>query len=459
MNLQNLGIGLLIGAVLGGVVAWLIARARSSQLATRLEERDKEVARLGGAERDLRAVREELAGARSQLEAERQASAEKLALLKQAEEVLKNSFEALSAEALRKNNQSFLELAATKLGEFKQGAVTDLDARQKAIVDLVKPIEESIKRVDLNLTEVEKNRIGAYAEIKQQIESMAATQGQLKGETANLVRALRAPHVRGKWGEVQLRRVVELVGMLDYCDFREQESTDTGDGILRPDMVIKLPGGKQIIVDAKAPLMAYLESVEATDEQVRDDKLKAHARQVRDHMDKLSAKSYWEQFDSTPAFVFMFLPGEMFYSAALQHDPGLIEYSAHSGVIPASPITLIALLKAVYHGWRQEQIAKNARAISENGAELYRRLKKLVEHIEKIGSGLNKAVDAYNDSIGSIERSVLPAARRFKDLGAATTEDIALLEEIGTHIRGVQSAELLGSDPDQPQLPASGDSE
>lgn len=458
MNLQDLGIGLLAGAVLGGLVVWLISWARSSQLATRLEERDKEVARLGGAERDLRAVREELAGARSQLDAERQASAEKLALLKQAEEVLKHTFEALSSEALRKNNQSFLELAATKLGEFQQGAVSDLEARQKAITELVKPLEEGIKRADANLTEAEKRQIGAYAELRQQIESLAATQGQLKGETANLVKALRAPQVRGRWGELQLKRVVEMAGMLDHCDFLEQESTDTDGGRLRPDMVIKLPGGKQIIVDAKAPLAAYLESVEAPDDGSREAHLKSHSRQVRDHMTKLGAKAYWEQFDFTPEFVFMFLPGEMFYSAALQHDPALIEHGVESRVIPASPITLIALLRAVAYGWRQETIAESAREISQNGAELYGRLKTLMEHIGKIGLGLNKAVDAYNGSIGSIERSVLPAARRFKDLGAATADEIEPLEEIETNLRQAQSAELLGPASDQPQLPSGGES-
>ncbi|MBK7923168.1 MAG: DNA recombination protein RmuC [Gemmatimonadetes bacterium] len=457
MNVQDVIIGAAIGLLVGGLIAWLIGRNRVIQLSTRLEERDKEITRLSAAERELRAAREELAGARKQLESERQASLEKLVLVQQAEQALKDAFQALSAEALRQNNQSFLDLAATKMGEFQVGAAGDLEARHKAIAELVRPIEEGIKRVDTALGEVEKQRIGAYAEIKQQVDSMALTQVQLKGETANLVKALRAPQVRGRWGEIQLKRVVEMAGMLDHCDFLEQESTDTADGRLRPDMVIKLPGGKQIIVDAKAPLSAYLESVEATDDAARETFLQAHARQVRDHMTKLGAKSYWDQFDATPEFVFMFLPGETFYSAALQHDPSLIEHGVASRVIPASPITLIALLRAVSYGWRQEQVAENAREISENGAELYKRLKKLVEHIERIGSGLSKAVDAYNDSIGSIERSVLPAARRFKDLGAATTDEIEPLEDLQHTIRHIQSAELLSPAVDQPRLPAAGE--
>ena len=458
MNLSDIAIGIAAGSGIGAVLMWLFARARTVQLTTRLDEREKEISRLSAAASDLQSAREELSGVRQQLDTERAASVDKAALLQRAEEILKHTFQALSAEALRQNNQSFLDLAATKLGEFQQVAVGDLEARQKAIGELVRPIEEGIKRVDVVLTEVEKSRVGAYAEIRQQVESMASTQAQLKGETANLVKALRAPQVRGRWGEIQLKRVVEMAGMMDHCDFFEQESVDSGDGLLRPDMVIRLPGGKQIIVDAKAPLVAYLESIEAVDDGAREAHLQAHARQVRDHMGKLGAKSYWEQFEATPEFVFMFLPGEMFYSAALQHDPSLIEYGVKEKVIPASPITLIALLRAVSYGWRQEQIAANAREISENGAELYKRLRRLTEHIGKIGGGLDKAVDAYNDAIGSIERGVLPAARRFKDLGATTMDDIEPLDELSTQLRRVQSAELTEPAPVTPLLPPEGTS-
>lgn len=453
INTLSILLGLAIGLLTGALLAWLVARTRIATLSTRIEERDREIVRLGSAERDLREAREELAGIRKQLESERLAAADKLALIQNAEQALKDAFNALSAEALRQNNQSFLDLATTKLGEFQQAAAGDLEARQKAISDMVKPIEDGVKRVDLILSEVEKQRIHAYAEIQQQVQAMAATQMQLKGETANLVKALRAPQVRGRWGEIQLKRVVEMAGMLDHCDFLEQESTDGDQGRLRPDLVIKLPGGKQIIVDAKAPLVAYLESIEAPDDASREICLRTHARQVRDHITKLGAKSYWDQFDATPEFVFMFLPGETFYGAALQHDPALLEYGVESRVIPASPITLIALLRAVSYGWRQEQIAENAKEISDNGAELYKRLKKLAEHIERIGGGLRKAVEAYNDSVGSIERTVLPAARRFKDLGVAPGEEIEMLEEIGVTTRSIQHEELCPTDAEPPRLP------
>lgn len=442
----------LIGVVSGALLVWLVSRSRLAQLATRLEEREKAVARLDTRERELQAAREELSGVRVQLEVERTAAAEKLALFHQAESLLKDAFQALSAEALKQNNQSFLDLASAKLGEYQQVAVGDLDARQKAITELVRPIEESIGRMSLALTDVEKTRVGAYESIRQQMESMASTQAQLKGETENLVKALRAPQVRGRWGEIQLKRVVEMAGMLDHCDFVEQKSVDTGEGLLRPDMIVKLPGGKCIVVDAKAPLEAYLESVEAPDDGTREALLTAHARQVRDHMTRLGAKGYWDQFEATPELVFMFLPGEMFYSAALQHDPSLIEHGVASKVIPASPINLIALLRAVAYGWRQELVAENAREISENGAELYKRLKKLAEHIEKIGAGLSKAVEAYNDSVGSIERSVLPSARRFKELGSATGDDIEALIAVEGPTKHIQSAELASGDTTPPLL-------
>lgn len=356
---------------------------------------------------------------------------------------LREAFKAISADALRENNQAFLELAETKLSVFQRSALQDLQARQAAVGAVVQPIETALKQVDGKLAEIEKQRVGAYAEIRSQMTGMAATQKELESQTAKLVNALRTPHVRGRWGEIQLRRVVEIAGMEEHCDFVEQQTRETADGRLRPDLIVKLPGGKQIIVDAKTPLAAYLESLEAPDDQIRVARLVAHARQVRDHMARLSAKSYWDQFPATPDLVVMFLPGEMFFSAALQHDPTLIEKGMESRVIPASPTTLIALLRAVSYGWQQERIAANAQAIRDLGKDLYDRLGTLAGHVRDIGGGLRRALEAYNRAVGSIEYSVLPGARRFKDLGALASEEIQPLEPVAIEPRAIQAAELL----------------
>jgi len=268
-----------------------------------------------------------------------------------------------------------------------------------------------------------------------QVQSLIGTQEQLRTETGNLVKALRAPSVRGRWGEIQLRRVVEIAGMLPFCDFAEQETLNTSEGRLRPDLIVKLPGGKNVVVDAKTPLQAYLEAIEATDDDVRRLKLVEHARQVRDHMTKLSSKAYWEQFEASPEFVVMFLPGETFFSAALEQDPGLIEQGVGWRVIPASPTTLIALLKAVAYGWNQEKLARNAQEISALGKELHDRLRSLFGHLEAAGKGLDRAVECYNKAIGTLESRVMVSARKFGELGAAVTEEIPEIEPIETTAR------------------------
>lgn len=387
----------------------------------------------------------EVAEARARLDAERKATVEKLALLRDTEARLKDSFDALSKRALETNNQSFLQLAETKFGQLTQHADADLTARQKAISDLVEPLKQTLTQVDTKLQDVEKQRVGDYSALAEQLKSLATSQVDLKTETARLVTALRTPHVRGRWGEIQLRRVVELADMLEHCDFVEQQTTlSSEDRRLTPDLVVHLPGGKHIIVDAKAPLAAYLDALDAQDDAAREAKLRDHARQVRQHMEALASKAYWDQFDHTPDMVFMFLPGETFFSAALQHDPSLIEYGVTRRVIPASPTTLIALLRAVAYGWRQEKLAENAQAISALGRELYDRVRVMASHVEKLGQNLGRSVEAYNRTLRSMESRVLVTARKFREMGVSSSEDLPDLEPIERVPQATGQPEIAG---------------
>ena len=341
------------------------------------------------------------------------------ALLDKADQKLRDAFQSLAAEALKDNRTAFLDLAKTSFAGFQQ------------------PITETLKNVDLRLAEAERERVAAYARLAEQVAALGTT-------TNMLSRALRTPAVRGRWGEMQLRRVVEIAGMLQRCDFDEQPSLPGDTGRLRPDLVVHLPGGKQIVVDAKAPLEAFLDAQEATDDDTRTARLQAHARQVRDHMNKLGGKAYWEPLGDSPEMVVMFLPGETLFSAALQHDLGLIEYGLRQRVLLASPITLIALLTTVAHSWRQEVLTENYREVARLGGEFYERLATFTDRLDEVRKKLDGAVQAYNEAAGSFESRVLVSARRLKDLKVTTAEELPPAEPIDTVPRVLKQVGLMG---------------
>jgi DNA recombination protein RmuC len=362
---------------------------------------------------------------------------DKLSFYTQAQRQLSDAFKALSSEALRNNNQSFLELATAKLERFQEGARTDLTVRQKAIDDLLKPIKESLDKVDSTHQELKKSVYTTHTSLTEQIKGLSSANDSLKLETNKLVKALRAPHVRGRWGELQLRRVVEMAGMVEHCDFVEQPSVTHDERRLRPDLIIKLPNNKQVVVDSKTALNAYLEAIEAQDDETRIARLKDHAKQIRTHINQLSTKAYWDQFDSAPEFVVLFIPGEPFYSAALEQDPDLIEFGVDQKVIIATPTTLIAVLRAVAYGWQQEAMAENARKICDAGIDLYSRIAVFTDHFRDLRKHIEKSVEAYNQALGSFESRLLVTARDLKKYKVATSEEIKAIEPIEKPLRSL----------------------
>lgn len=370
-------------------------------------------------------TKQELAHARAQRDAELKAADEKVSLLEDARKNLQDSFKALSAEALSKNNADFLNLAKSTLERYQEGAKGDLEKRQLAINKTVEPVGEALKAFNQRVEKIEERRTQTDASLKQQLQQLAESQIQLSKTTGSLVQALRAPQVRGQWGEMQLRRTVEMAGMINRVDFLEQASVDTEAGRQRPDMLINLPNGRQVVVDSKVPLAAYLDALEADDPEVQTTRMKAHARHIRDHIKGLSAKSYWTQFDNTPEFVVLFIPNETIFSAALEQDPELIELGVNNKIILATPTTLIALLKAIAFGWQQEAIAREAKEISALGKELYERIGVVTGHFAKLGKSLDQSVGHYNKAISSVESRLLVTARKFEDLESAAPEPLS----------------------------------
>ncbi len=454
------------GAAIGGLIGWLLASLRRNSVVSKLQieaegktraaesmvgelrGRVAEVeSKLDASEREARNEANLRVAAETRLK-ETQANLEdQKRLLEEARVKLADAFQALSAEALKSNNQAFIALARSTFETIQVQAKGDLETREQAIKGLVSPLVETLKRYETQIQEMEKTRQNAYGSLEEQLRNLATVNQQLQKETGTLANTLKGgPQVRGRWGEMTLRRVAELAGMSEHCDFTEQENFESDTGRQRPDMIVHLPNGREIAVDAKAPLQAFLDAAAASTEEERKAKLARHAQLVRDRMKELATKAYWDQFNPAPEIVVLFLPGESFFSAALEQDRSLLEDGMQKHVVIATPTTLIALLRAVAFGWRQERIARNAQEISELGKDLYDRVRTFLGHFAGVGSSLKRATDNYNKAVGSLESRVLPSARKFKELGAATGDGMAELEPIDETPRELSAPEHNASE-------------
>lgn len=411
----------ILGAILGALVVYFLCKGAQAR------------------------VRIELAALEALREAEKKGAEEKLALLEAAREQLKESFKALSSEALSKNNASFLDLAKTALEKYQEGARGDLEKRQQAIQKTVEPVNEALKQFSERVNRMEERRTESDAGLRQQLQHLGESQLRLSQTTNSLVSALRKPEGRGQWGELQLRRTVELAGMINYCDFMEQASVETEAGDrLRPDMIVRLPNERQVVVDSKVPLAAYLEALESAEPNDKAVQMERHARHIRDHIKNLSQKKYWSQFENTPEFVVLFIPNEAIFSAALEEDPQLIELGVENRVILATPTTLIALLKAVAYGWQQEAITREAKQISALGKELYERISVVIGHFSKLGKSLEQSVGHYNRAVSSVESRLLVTARKFEALESASTEPLPETKKIEMRPSQIMESEEEG---------------
>ncbi len=462
---MNPWIMLVVGLAAGGLIGWLLASVRRNSVVSSLQIEAEGKTR--AAESVAAELRSQVAELQSKLEStvqqakteatlrataearltEAQANLEEQKrLLDEARVKLADAFQALSAEALKSNNQAFIALARSTFETIQSQAKGELETREEAIKGLVNPLIETLRRYEAQIQEMERARQNAYGSLEEQLRTLAAVNQQLQKETGTLANTLRGgPAVRGRWGELTLRRVAELAGMSEHCDFTEQETFETEQGRQRPDMIVNLPNGREIAVDAKVPLQAFLDAAAATSEEDRRARLARHAQLVRDRMRELSTKAYWDQFDPAPEIVVLFLPGESFFSAALEQDRTLLEDGMQKRVVIATPTTLIALLRAVAFGWRQEQITQNAQAISELGKDLYDRVRSFLGHFEGVGSALKRATENYNRAVGSLESRVLTAARKFKELGAATGDELNELEPIDETTRQLNTPDRFPS--------------